>query len=231
MRSPTAPDRKAGYEAASKDVSKWTPIVKANREAATLALLPSRADGADAARAPPTTAAMAAAFTPAAAGVEAEVAALLAAARADTAAGVAAAEDKLALKTLDPAAAAAARGRLARMRSLLFHTEAKLKRAKKIKSKEYRRRLAKAARAKATDAAAAGGADPDFLGVDAADEDAELARARERLTLKHRNTSRWPNGCSSGGLLLMVPREALGRTTAPGRRTAPQSGWRARRVG
>jgi len=41
------------------------------------------------------------------------------------------------------------RDELARMRSLLFHQEAKLKRLAKIKSKDYHRRALRAAKAKA----------------------------------------------------------------------------------
>jgi U3 small nucleolar RNA-associated protein 14 len=181
-------ERKAGYEAAAKDVAKWIPLVKANREAPTLRF------AADRAAVPRTAsvAALAARHAPETA-MEAEVAALLEAAGAHTARAVAEAERALAAKELTVEEAAERQGRLARMRALLFYHEVKARRLKKIKSKDHRRRLKRAERKRAAD----GGAGDDDGGEGGADalrrdrEEAEFERAKERLTLKHRNTSRF----------------------------------------
>jgi len=201
--------RKAAYAQASSDLSRWTPLVKQQREAPTLAFSDGSREGG--ARPHASTAALAASFRPRAGdkggagggGVEAEVAAMLSAARADSASAVVAAERALVERSRLPAEeAAAARGRLAKTRSLLFHQEAKLKRMAKIKSKDYRRRLAKAAKAAAAKIrASAGGGDCEgkedgdddgegFLALEEA-ELAEFRRAQERVTLKHRNTGKW----------------------------------------
>ena len=54
-------------------------------------------------------------------------------------------------------------------------------------------------------------ADEDFLRLAA--EDAELKRARERLTLKHRNSSQWARRALKRGLTVM-DQGALGQTAS-----------------
>ncbi|GJW40403.1 U3 small nucleolar RNA-associated protein 14 homolog A-like protein [Tanacetum coccineum] len=76
--------------------------------------------------------------------------------------------------------------RLAKMRNLLFRHEVKAKRIKNIKSKTYRR-LSKKDRLKAADNEAE--MNPDDAKELAEKE--EFRRAEERLTLKHKNTSKW----------------------------------------
>jgi U3 small nucleolar RNA-associated protein 14 len=84
------------------------------------------------------------------------------------------------------------------------------KRLSKIKSKEYHRRTNKAAKRAAKRLLADGGAAPDS-GDDAEDaaarraaaEEAEFERARERLTLKHKNTSRWARRALKRGVDVM----------------------------
>ncbi len=71
--------------------------------------------------------------------------------------------------------AQARRDRLARMRALLFYHELKAKRVKAIKSKEYHRRLNRAAKRKA---AKAGEAGDDNEALRAAAEDAEFQRVK-----------------------------------------------------
>ncbi|KAL4441441.1 hypothetical protein ABPG77_001945 [Micractinium sp. CCAP 211/92] len=174
-------ERKAGYEESKKEADKWLPIVKANREAATIRFT------ADKSAVPrvTTTAALAAQHRPET-DMEAEVAALLASAGAHSAQAVAEAEEALAMKALSVEEVRERQNRLARMRALLFYHETKAKRLKKIKSKEYRRKLKKAEKRKAE---AAGEEDEDQLRLE--QEQAEFDRAKERLTLKHKNTSRW----------------------------------------
>eukprot|EP00178_Gracilaria_changii_P002885 TRINITY_DN1424_c0_g1_i1.p1 TRINITY_DN1424_c0_g1~~TRINITY_DN1424_c0_g1_i1.p1 ORF type:complete len:875 (+),score=203.66 TRINITY_DN1424_c0_g1_i1:3821-6445(+) len=75
------------------------------------------------------------------------------------------------------------RHQLAKMRSLMFYYERKMKRIKKIKSKKYRRLLKKEREKVAV-----------LVGTD--DEQqalikAERKRAEERATLRHKNTSKW----------------------------------------
>ena len=184
-------ERRAGYESAKQDIGKWMPLVKANREAPTLHF---KSDQASVPRSS-TTASLAAKHRPETS-MEAEVAELLRAAGADTGTAVAEGEEALSLKALTVEEAKQRREKLAKMRALLFYHEVKAKRLKKIKSKEYRRRLKKAAKAKA---AAAADAATNEDGVLLLDEDAlrkereqaEFERARERLTLKHKNTSRF----------------------------------------
>ncbi|KAI3427018.1 hypothetical protein D9Q98_006960 [Chlorella vulgaris] len=174
-------ERKAGYEESKREADKWLPIVKANREAPTLRFT------ADKAAVPrtTTTAAIAAKHQPEN-DMENEVAALLQAAGAHSAKAVAEAEEALSMKALTVKEARERQNRLAKMRALLFYHEAKAKRMKKIKSKEYRRKLKKSDQRKA-EAAGEGGEDEIRL----EQEQAEFDRAKERLTLKHRNTSRW----------------------------------------
>lgn len=79
-----------------------------------------------------------------------------------------------ALQALTVEEARARRDRLAKMRALLFYHELKAKRVKAIKSKDYHRRLNRAARRKATKAGEAG----DEGALQAAAEDAEFERAK-----------------------------------------------------
>ncbi|GFR45758.1 hypothetical protein Agub_g7173 [Astrephomene gubernaculifera] len=195
-------ERKAGYEAASKEVSKWLPIVKANREAPTLRLVSGREDVPRVT----TTAALVAQHTPSADNaLEAEVAALLEQAGAANTEAIEEAEEQLALKALSLEEARERRERLAKMRSLLFYHELKARRLKAIKSKEYHRHLAKASKRKAAKLAeaeaAAGGEDGDVDAEKVAAIEAEFQRAKERLTLRHRNSSRWARRALKRGQL------------------------------
>lgn len=75
------------------------------------------------------------------------------------------------------------RRELAKVRSLMFHYEQKMKRIKKIKSKKFRRMMNKD-KAKADRA----------MGEESDEEDmirAERRRVEERMTLRHKNTSKW----------------------------------------
>ncbi|EFJ43959.1 hypothetical protein VOLCADRAFT_121361 [Volvox carteri f. nagariensis] len=174
-------ERKAGYEAAAEDVTKWQSIVKANREAPTLRLVSGRGEVPRVT----TTAAL--------------VAALLEAAGVANTKAIEEAEEKLALKALSLEEAKERRERLAKMRSLLFYHELKARRLKSIKSKEYHRHLARAAKRKAAKLAAAaadagsgeGGAPGSADAERVAAIEAEYQRAKERLTQRHRNSSRW----------------------------------------
>lgn len=86
-------ERKAAYEVTSKDVTKWQAMVKANREAPTLAFSKPRGAAGPAT----TTAALTAQFQPET-DMEAQVAAMLRAAGVDSGKAVQDGEDALALK-------------------------------------------------------------------------------------------------------------------------------------
>lgn len=90
------------------------------------------------------------------------------------------------------------RAELAKMRELMFRAEAKAKRVAKIKSKTYRR-LKKKEKAKL--AAKLGELDDE----DADDEESrlkrEVERARERATLRHKNTGKWAKAMKARGEL------------------------------
>ncbi|KAK9806336.1 hypothetical protein WJX72_010623 [[Myrmecia] bisecta] len=187
-------ERKAGYEATGKEVTKWQPVVKANREAPTIRFTSGREDIPKT----NTTAAMASSFKPET-DMEAEVAALLQAAGAHTGEAVEQQEEALALKSLTVEEAKERRARLAQMRTLLFFHEAKAKRMKAIKSKDYHRRTNRAAKRKAEKAGDTG--DEDIIRLAA--ENAEFKRAQERLTLKHKNTSKWARRALKRGIDVM----------------------------
>lgn len=78
------------------------------------------------------------------------------------------------------------RRELAQIRSLAFHYDQKMKRIKKIKSKKYRR-IMKKERERLAEGDAAGNSDEEREEAVAA----ERRRVEERVTLRHKNTSKW----------------------------------------
>lgn len=96
-------------------------------------------------------------------------------------------EDEQALKSMSLEDLKKKRAQLAKLRSLLFHHEIKARHAKKIKSKEYHRRLQKGIRKKAKK----------FGGLDNEEatkkmlEDMAFHRIKERLTQKHSTMNRF----------------------------------------
>lgn len=82
------------------------------------------------------------------------------------------------------------RGQLAKMRSLMLSYEQKRHHMKKIKSKKYRRiRKRQRERAKESELADAVEGNPDMARE--LEEKEEVDRMKERMTLAHRNTSKW----------------------------------------
>lgn len=177
-------ERKAAYDVSKKDIQKWMPLVKSHREAPTLRLTADK----DAVPRMNSIAAISSKHTPETK-METEVAALLEAAGASSAAAITESEDALAMKMLSPEEAKARKDQLARMRALLFYHEVKAKRLKKIKSKEYRRKLKKSRKRKQEELEEMTLMDEDEIRQQR--EEAEYERAKERLTLKHKNTSRF----------------------------------------
>eukprot|EP00890_Picochlorum_soloecismus_P006277 jgi/Picsp_1/6650/NSC_03993-R1_protein len=177
-------ERKAAYDVSKKDIQKWMPLVKSHREAPTLRLTADK----DAVPRMNSIAAISSKHVPETK-MESEVAALLEAAGASSAAAITESEDALAMKMLSPEEAKARKDQLARMRALLFYHEVKAKRLKKIKSKEYRRKLKKSRKRKQEELEEMTLMDEDEIRQQR--EEAEYERAKERLTLKHKNTSRF----------------------------------------
>ena len=121
--------------------------------------------------------------------------------------GVATGEDvergeDLAMHALDPEEARERRGRLAKMRSLLFKHELKAKRVKAIKSKTFHRHNRKTgARVRLLGEDGNPEEEDDGEGGgDGAEARREYLRAQERMLLKHKNTSRWAKRAIRKGL-------------------------------
>ena len=93
---------------------------------------------------------------------------------------------------------AARRAELAKMRDLMFRAEAKAKRIAKIKSKTYRR-IKKKERARLAEKL--GEDSDDDLDDEGALLKREVERARERATLRHKNTGKWAKAMRARGEL------------------------------
>ncbi|KAG6471777.1 U3 small nucleolar RNA-associated protein 14-like [Zingiber officinale] len=179
-------ERKVVYYHTRKDMTKWEPLVKRNREAPTLHF------DADVNLGFSTVEAIASEFEP----------------RTEF-------EKKMALLVRDPEIVDAYnkdgarllelnkiniedvkehQHRLAKMRSLLFNHEMKSKRIKKIKSKTYHRILKK----ERLKVASAMEMDPEVAKENARKQ--EFKRAEERMTLKHKNRSKWAQRILKRGL-------------------------------
>eukprot|EP00879_Flechtneria_rotunda_P019030 GHRR01019979.1.p1 GENE.GHRR01019979.1~~GHRR01019979.1.p1 ORF type:complete len:341 (+),score=185.00 GHRR01019979.1:544-1566(+) len=169
-------DRKAGYDDTKQEVTKWQPIVKANREAPTLRFTSARPEVSAGAG---SVSALVEGFAPDTSdpdGLEAQVAALLGAAGSVGAAAMAEAEEALTAKAYTLEEAKARADRLAKMRHLMFYADLKAKRLAKIKSKEHHRRANRAAKRAAARLADAAG-DEEAAARQAAEE-AEFDRAK-----------------------------------------------------
>lgn len=180
-------ERKAAYVHTKEDVTKWQPIVKKNREASTIKL-DRKVDAGKTG-----TGVIAYDFTPTTA-LEKEITSLLqstSVVEAQKSDGV----ELLELNKLTVEQVRERQGRLAKMRNLMFRHELKAKHIKKIKSKTYHR-LLKKERIKA-------GLGETPNDPEAAKEYAmkqEFKRAEERMTLKHKNTSKWAKRVLKRGL-------------------------------
>ncbi|KAL7693684.1 putative small-subunit processome, Utp14 protein [Plasmopara halstedii] len=108
-------------------------------------------------------------------------------------------EEELARKHVSVQEVAARQKELAKLRSLLFYDEQKKKRVKKIKSKLYHKiRIAQDKKAMARQKEELRALDPELARK--LDEELAAKRAEERLTLKHRNTSKWVKHQLSRGI-------------------------------
>ncbi|KAM0906261.1 hypothetical protein ACQ4PT_016932 [Festuca glaucescens] len=180
-------DRAATYKVHRHDISKWEGLVKSNREATTIYFENDLDLGQS------TVGAIASKFEPRST-FEKQMAEVLRSteimeAHKNDGAKI------LELNKMDVEDVRERQNRLAKMRSLLFRHEMKAKRVKKIKSRTYHRLLKKDKR-KASSADLE--ADPE-----AAEESAmkqEFKRAEERMTLKHKNNSKWAKRILKRGL-------------------------------
>lgn len=181
-------ERKVAYEFSKKDITKWEPLVKRNREAPTLYFHEEVSLGV------PTVGAISSGFEPKT-DFEKKMKALV----HDPKVAEAHRNDGAKLLELNKVSIEEVRERqkrLAKMRSLLFRHEMKAKHVKKIKSKTYHRILKKE-KQKAVSAGM------ELLDPDEAKELArkqEFKRAEERLTLKHKNKSKWAKRILKRGL-------------------------------
>ncbi|KDN40574.1 hypothetical protein RSAG8_08046, partial [Rhizoctonia solani AG-8 WAC10335] len=127
--------------------------------------------------------------------MESAISSLLRVANLHTDAATAEAENTLAAATISEEDLAARRAQLRLTRELMFRADVKAKRVAKIKSKAYRR-MKKREREKQNEAAVELGLD-DNEGVDRMQ--AEVERAKERATLRHRTTGKWARAMRNKG--------------------------------
>lgn len=178
-------ERAAAYKKTTTDISeKWGEVVKTNRRAATL----SFPLGEPKASAPHNTADVVAGFKPDN-DFENEIEKLLREGGVSDEKDVVEQEEQELKGRLSKEEFLARRRELAKMRSLMFQYERKMKRISKIKSKKFRR-IMKNEKLKLKEERG------DMSGSDVEDVAAgriaaEKRRAEERMTLRHKNTSKW----------------------------------------
>ncbi len=184
-------ERKVAYAKARKDLSRWGPQIANNRNARQLVLGDVEDRSASV-----TTSVLASTFQ-ATTGLEKNIEAILKESGADE--GNIAKFEELEMHKLTVEEVAARAAQLAKMRSLMFHQEIKDRRQSKIKSRKYRKLLKKQKeKSKMT---------LDEMRAVNAEEAEEMAekqtrdRALERITLRHRNTSKWVKGALRSGAM------------------------------
>lgn len=179
-------ERNAAYEQSKKDITRWEPLVKRNREAPTIIFDKDTDSGFS------TVGAIASEFEP-----RTEFEKKMSSLVNDDKVMAAHKEDGSRLLELNKISLedyVNSRNHIAKMRSLLFRHEVKMKRVKKIKSKTYHR-LLKKERLKGS------------VGMPMDAEEAkelamkqEFKRAEERMTLRHKNQSKWAQRIVKRGL-------------------------------
>lgn len=170
-------ERQVAYEHTSKDITKWQPIINKNRQAKTLSF-PMNA--------PPshtvTSSSMAVNHAPKTE-FELELQQTLEQVGVATEADISKFEE-MEMNKLSAAEVEARINELAKKRALLFFQERKSKHQSKIKSKKYRK-------IKGKERAKEEAIKESQLSLQERREKAELARAKERLTLKTRKANKW----------------------------------------
>ncbi|CAM9141371.1 unnamed protein product, partial [Chrysoparadoxa australica] len=179
----TRAERELANEAKVKDMKKWEPVVQANRRAEVVNFKPTQ-------RTNLSSAALVGKFQPNE-GMEEEITKLLMGEEAGGEEALARAEkEELAAKEISVEELKERQDQLKKVRSLLFQRERKRRHINKIKSKLYRKlRNKQAKRRSDSEREGLREVDPEL----AAELDAKEARGRaeERMTLRHRNGSRW----------------------------------------
>ncbi|XP_078435662.1 U3 ribonucleoprotein (Utp) family protein [Wolffia australiana] len=180
-------EREVAYEHSKKEMTKWEPLVKKNREAPTIYFDEDVDIGYS------TVGAIASEFKPRSE-FEMKMAELVQ--NPEIAEAHRKDGDKiLTLNKISIEDMKSVHNYRAKMKSLLFRHELKAKRIKKIKSKTYHRMLKKDK--------LKGGAAEGLMNPDVAKEEAmkrEFKRAEERMTLKHKNSSKWAKRILKRGL-------------------------------
>ncbi|GMH32317.1 hypothetical protein BSKO_00151 [Bryopsis sp. KO-2023] len=183
-------ERKAGYQNAKEDLTKWKDIVTANRRAPTLEFAaPTLNLGSD------KLGSLCDDFEPTN-DMEKEVSELLHKAGAVASEDIEKSEDVLAMRSISANQLKAKREQLRKMRSLLFFHEMKAKKVAAIKSKEYHRRLQRSIRKKSVKFSDL----PDDEAARKLAEDMEYKRAEERMTQRHSTKTRWAKRIMRRGL-------------------------------
>ncbi|KAG5187206.1 small-subunit processome, partial [Tribonema minus] len=132
-------------------------------------------------------------------GMEAEIAAMLTGSgSADTKAMAEAEEKSLAAKHFTPEEVASRQAELQRMRALLFYHERKRHQINKIKSKLYHK-IRKKKRVRDSEAERERLHELDPQAAQEQEEREARQRAEERMTLRHKDTSRWVKGAMRRG--------------------------------
>ncbi|KAI0094168.1 Utp14 protein-domain-containing protein [Irpex rosettiformis] len=183
-------DREAAYEQTKGEIDKWSATMRRIKEAEHLSF-PLQAESAGkvsnlelAAKFKPTTP------------LESNISTLLKSAQmreqdlAHT--------ESLKMNHLSVQEVAERRAELGRMRELMFRAEVKAKRVARIKSKAFRR-LRKKARGKEKGKLGDGEEEDEGEEGEEAVLKREVERARERATLRHKNTGKWARGMKGRG--------------------------------
>ena len=179
--------RKMAYVAQSKDLSRWVKVIQENRQAETLDFKPKERNDL-------TRDTLVAKFEPKT-DFEKEIEqALEEAGQQDEEAVLKAEEDALqddlGANRLTMEEYKKRRGQLAQIRALMFYHEQKRHHMKKIKSKKYRK-IRKKQRERLKDSALEAAMEDDEELAQELKEKEEVARIQERMTLAHKNTSKW----------------------------------------
>mmetsp|Transcript_22283 Transcript_22283/g.52457 ORF Transcript_22283/g.52457 Transcript_22283/m.52457 type:complete len:778 (+) Transcript_22283:1332-3665(+) len=181
-------ERKIAYEERSKDMKRWTKVVQENRRAETLDFKPKDRLGEL------TRDAIVDKFE-AKTDFEKEIEQALEDAGQQDEDAVLKAEEKalqddLGANKLTMEEYKRRRGQLAQIRALMFYHEQKRHHIKKIKSKKYRR-IRKKQRERLKESEMEAAMQDDVELARELQEKEETARIQERMTLAHKNTSKW----------------------------------------
>ncbi|KAI9485688.1 MAG: small-subunit processome [Benjaminiella poitrasii] len=203
-RSQDRLERQAALSKATEEISEWQPTVQRLREAEHLSF--PMQDPTEMPRRTRSSAAMASKFKPETS-LEKQISDALAEA------GMKDEEleefEALKLNKLTVEEIEERRKELRMMRELMFRHEIKNKRLKKIKSKSYRKLKRKEKERLSLQVKNSGMDEVDHELDDQEMVDAAMSRAEERMTLKHKNTSKWAKRALARGVKDEGTREAI----------------------